>query len=138
MDLYRIVMITVVLTAGWLVGFVGMKTFRQELEKGPPSVNIVEVDVVAAPEAGAKPEVTVTRVGKYVEGRRTMSPGAAEEMANARLKKMWISLAAGIAGMAGTFFAAQRFWGNWLVSLGCVLVGPVMIAYGFQFDRDDG
>jgi len=114
-----LVMITVVLTAGWIVGFVAMKSFRQELQKGPPSVNIIEVDVVAAPEAGAKPEVTVTRVGGYVAGRRTMSPGAADEMANARLKRMWISLAAGIARIAGTFLAAQRFWGNWLVSPGC-------------------
>jgi len=40
--------------------------------------------------------------------------------------------------VAGTFLAAQRFWGNWAVSVACVVVGPAMIVYGFQFDSDDG
>lgn len=127
-DIYQLIGICAVVVAAWVVQVIGFSTFKTEVEKGPPSMNVVDFDKGFSEEGSDRPLVELG----YDVSVPFVSESTAQERIAEHNKKKWLGLLAGIAGAIGVCCATYKLWEDWITSIVCVLLGPLGIAWGIQ------
>ena len=130
MDIYRLILICGALTATWLVQIVGLSSFRQAVQQGPPEVNVVDFEKDFTEEEATRPLVEVADERGWDVSKDFVSVDEAERLLQEHRRKQWLGLAAGIIGAALTVFLGYRLWDSWMLGVATVLCGPLAIAFG--------
>jgi hypothetical protein len=131
MDLYRLMGGLGALTILWLVQIVGLNSFRQEDRRGPPKVQVVDVERDFKGADANRPLVEIARERHWVSSTHFASAEKVAQLNSEYLRKKWLTLAVGLAGALGTVLLARHLWESWPLALLAVLLGPVIAFVGY-------
>ncbi|MDG2399294.1 MAG: hypothetical protein P8M04_01855 [Akkermansiaceae bacterium] len=129
-NIFRLIGVCGLLIAAWCVEIFGFSTFRSEEMNGPPKMNIVDF----SKEDSAKPLIG----SGYDFNAPFVSTTEAQKRIKEYQRNKWLALLAGIAGASGVFFFANKIWDNWVISITCVMFGPLGVAWGFRKSHGSG
>ena len=127
-NIFRLIGVCGLLVAAWCVEIVGFSTFRSEERNGPPKVNVVDFDKNLSKEGSAKQLIG----SGHDLNLPFVSSNEAQKRIEEHQRNKWLGLLAGIAGAFGVFYFANKIWDNWVISITCVIFGPLGVAWGFR------
>lgn len=133
-DIFRLIGVCGLLAAAWCVEVVGFATFRSEVSNGPPKMNIVDFDRDFFKEGSGK-----LLIGSGHDlNLPFVSPNEAQKRIDEHQRKKWLGLLAGLAGAFGVFCFANKIWDDWVISITCVIFGPLGVAWGLRRSHGNG
>ena len=133
-NIFRLIGVCGLLVAAWCVEVAGFATFRGEVSNGPPKMNVVDFDQGFSKEGSGK-----LLIGS---GHDLNLPFVSSDEAQRRIdehqRKKWLGLLAGLAGAFGVFSFANKIWDDWVISITCVIFGPLGVAWGLRRSHGNG
>ena len=129
-NIFRLIGVCGLLVAAWCVEVVGFATFRSEVSNVPPKMNVVDFS-----KGGS---------GKLLIGSGHdfnlpfVSPNEAQKRIEEHQRNKWLGLLAGLAGAFGVFSFANKIWDDWVISITCVMFGPLGVAWGLKKSHGNG
>jgi hypothetical protein len=132
MDFYRLIKICGMLTGLWLVQFASLRHFQQNHRKEPPRYVVVDFEKWLASIAPDQPVVDLAAAQGLDLSVPWVSPDAAREIDRKHHRSIalaWSALALGLSAAGITLWISHRLWGNWLLGIPAVILGPIGIAW---------
>ena len=133
-NIFRLIGVCGLLVAAWCVEVVGFATFRNEVSNGPPKINVVDFDKDFSKKGS----------GKLLSGSGHdlnlpfVSSDEAQRRRDEHQRKKWMGLLAGLAGAFGVFSFANKIWDHWVISITCVIFGPLGVVWGLRRSHGNG
>jgi len=132
--IFRLIGVCGLLVAAWCVEVVGFATFRSEVSNGSPKMNVVDFDKDFSKKGSDK-----LLVGYGHDFNMPfVSPNEAQKRIEEHQRSKWLGLLAGLAGAFGVFSFANKIWDDWVISITCVMFGPLGVAWGLKKSHGNG
>jgi len=133
-DIFRLIGVCGLLVAAWCVEVVGFATFRSEVSNGSPKMNVVDFDKEFSKEGSGK-----RLIGSGHDFNLPfVSSNEAQKRIEEHQRNKWLGLLAGLAGAFGVFSFANKIWDDWAISITCVMLGPLGVAWGLKKSHGNG
>ena len=127
-NIYHLIKMCAFLVAAWCVQIVGFSSFKTEVNNGSPTMHIVDFDKEFSSKDSDRPLVDLG----YDMSVPFVSADEAEKRIAEHQRKKWLGLLIGMLGAIEVFLTAYKLWGDWIIGIVCVLMGPLGIAWGIQ------
>ncbi|MDA7869636.1 hypothetical protein N9A93_03340 [Akkermansiaceae bacterium] len=132
--IFRLIGVCGLLVAAWCVEVVGFATFRSEVSNGSPKMNVVDFDKDFSKKGSDK-----LLVGYGHDFNMPfVSPNETQKRIEEHQRSKWLGLLAGLAGAFGVFSFANKIWDDWVISITCVMFGPLGVAWGLKKSHGNG